>query len=102
MASAKTELLQGTLNLLILKTLALGPNHGLGIARVAVSRTPQAGGEGVAGLGMGRVGEQPTRQVLPTHPSRPAPAPRGNRELGTHRAGHWPGLAGHIGRPCGF
>jgi transcriptional regulator len=33
MASAKTELLQGTLNLLILKTLALGPNHGLGIAR---------------------------------------------------------------------
>lgn len=33
MASAKTELLQGTLDLLILKTLALGPNHGLGIAR---------------------------------------------------------------------
>jgi transcriptional regulator len=30
---AKTDLLQGTLDLLILKTLALGPNHGLGIAR---------------------------------------------------------------------
>jgi len=29
----KTELLQGTLDLLILKTLVLGPNHGLGIAR---------------------------------------------------------------------
>jgi transcriptional regulator len=29
----KTELLQGTLDLLILKTLALAPNHGLGIAR---------------------------------------------------------------------
>jgi PadR family transcriptional regulator, regulatory protein PadR len=29
----KTELLQGTLDLLILKTLDLAPNHGLGIAR---------------------------------------------------------------------
>ena len=28
-----TELLQGTLDLLILKTLALGPNHGVGVAR---------------------------------------------------------------------
>ncbi len=28
----KTDLLQGTLDLLILKTLALGPNHGWGIA----------------------------------------------------------------------
>jgi len=31
--AAKTDLLQGTLDLLILKTLALGPRHGLGIAR---------------------------------------------------------------------
>jgi transcriptional regulator len=31
--SAKTELLQGTLGLLILRTLALGPHHGLGVAR---------------------------------------------------------------------
>jgi transcriptional regulator len=29
---AKTDLLQGTLDLLILKTLALGPNHGWGIS----------------------------------------------------------------------
>jgi PadR family transcriptional regulator len=28
-----TELLQGTLDLLILKALAFGPNHGLGVAR---------------------------------------------------------------------
>jgi transcriptional regulator len=28
-----TELLKGTLDLLILRTLTLGPNHGLGIAR---------------------------------------------------------------------
>lgn len=30
---ASSDLLQGTLDLLILKTLALGPNHGLGISR---------------------------------------------------------------------
>src|SRR5262245_32751954 len=30
---SKTDLLMGTLDLLVLKTLALGPNHGLGIAR---------------------------------------------------------------------
>ena len=33
MSDAKADLLQGTLDLLILKTLGLGPNHGLGIAR---------------------------------------------------------------------
>jgi transcriptional regulator len=32
-AEQNTELLQGTLDLLILKALALGPLHGLGIAR---------------------------------------------------------------------
>jgi transcriptional regulator len=30
---APTDLLQGTLDLLILKALVVGPNHGLGIAR---------------------------------------------------------------------
>jgi transcriptional regulator len=30
---SKSDLLQGTLDLLILRTLTLGPNHGLGIAR---------------------------------------------------------------------
>ena len=33
MAESKTDLLRGTLDLLILQTLTLGPNHGLGIAR---------------------------------------------------------------------
>lgn len=32
MPSQETELLQGTLELLILKTLSLGPRHGLGIS----------------------------------------------------------------------
>jgi PadR family transcriptional regulator, regulatory protein PadR len=31
--AGKSDLLQGTLDLLVLKTLDLGPNHGLGIAR---------------------------------------------------------------------
>jgi transcriptional regulator len=38
--SSKTDLLRGTLDLLILQTLTLGPNHGLGIAR----RLPQITG----------------------------------------------------------
>jgi transcriptional regulator len=33
LADSKTGLLQGTLDLLILRALSLGPNHGLGIAR---------------------------------------------------------------------
>ncbi len=33
MTTSRIDLLQGTLDLLILKTLTLGPNHGLGIAR---------------------------------------------------------------------
>src|SRR5437867_12996479 len=33
MAVSATSLLQGTLDLLILRALSLGPNHGLGIAR---------------------------------------------------------------------
>ncbi len=33
MAPDQTELLQGTLDMIILKSLALGPLHGLGVAR---------------------------------------------------------------------
>lgn len=33
MSGSKADLLQGTLDLLILRTLSLGPNHGLGISR---------------------------------------------------------------------
>lgn len=33
MAGSSTGLLQGTLDLLILRAVSLGPNHGLGIAR---------------------------------------------------------------------
>ena len=40
----KTDLLQGTLDLLLLRVLALGPNHGWGIA----NRIRQMSGEGLA------------------------------------------------------
>ena len=38
----KTDLLQGTLDLLILKAVALGPNHGLGISRRITQITQNA------------------------------------------------------------
>lgn len=42
MASSQSELLQGTLDLLILKALALQPLHGMGIARRISQITNQA------------------------------------------------------------
>jgi transcriptional regulator len=42
MARSKTVLLQGTLDLLVLRALSLGPNHGLGIARRVVQITEGA------------------------------------------------------------
>ena len=39
MAGSKTVLLQGTLDLLVLRALSLGQNHGLGIARRVVQIT---------------------------------------------------------------
>ena len=42
MAASKGGLLQGTLDLLILRALALGPNHGLGIARRVAQITRRA------------------------------------------------------------
>jgi PadR family transcriptional regulator, regulatory protein PadR len=40
---AKTDLLQGTLDLLLLRILALGPNHGWGIS----NRIRQTSGDGI-------------------------------------------------------
>ncbi len=42
MASEPTELLQGTLDVLILKTLAWGPRHGYGIAKWLEDATDDA------------------------------------------------------------
>ncbi len=85
----KTDLLQGTLDLLLLRILALGPNHGWGIA----NRIRQTSGEGInASQGslypalhrlelrgdvrseMTGVRKQPPRARLHDHGGRPAPA----------------------------
>jgi hypothetical protein len=50
MAADKSEVLQGTLDLMILKTLqALGPLHGFGIARRIEQLSHQARGEATSG-----------------------------------------------------
>ena len=51
MSGGTDDLLQGTLDLLILKTLGLGPNHGLGIARRICA--PSARGKGLAFVRVG-------------------------------------------------
>jgi len=75
----QTNLLQGTLDLLVLKALALGELHGLGISRritdyardvsseagIAVSGAAPDGGGWVAEGFLGRVGEQSQGEVLP-------------------------------------
>ncbi len=63
MKEKKTDLLQGTLDMLVLKALALGPMHGLGVSnRIAQIVRKQSAG-----------------QVLPPDQSRSAPAQNRNR-----------------------
>ena len=89
MTDDRTELLQGTLEMLVLKTLALEPMHGWGIAQriqqmsqgrlsrhpgLALSRAradeaPRPGQDVVA-----HHGEQPARSLLRAHRRRPPPA----------------------------
>ena len=88
MSPLNTELLQGTLDLLILKTLALAPQHGYGISlriqqiskdalqsapglslpRSAPARTSRLGCGRV-----GRIGKQPPRKILQADGGRPPP-----------------------------
>ena len=95
----KSDLLQGTLDLLILRTLAAGDMHGWGIAQrlqqisqdvlqvnqgslyPALYRLEQ---QGWIEAGVGRLREQPARQVLPADQVGPQAAGRGNGELGAH------------------
>jgi hypothetical protein len=75
MAFAQSDLLQGTLDLLILKALALEQMHGMGISRrigqvtngafkVLVSRSAPDGASGLANVVLGAIGNQSARQVL--------------------------------------
>ena len=92
-----SNLLQGTLDLLILKALALGELHGLGISRRVEQMTrgtfqvkpgsPLSGftpdGRGrVAELAVGRIGEQPEGQVLRADQGRKIAARRGEVGVG--------------------
>ena len=84
------DLLQGTLDLLVLRTLSSGAMHGWGISQriqqvsedvlrvnqgVALSRPPPARGPGPHRGRVGRVGERPSREVLLVD-ARGAKAPR--------------------------
>ena len=79
MSNEKMDLLQGTLDLLILKSLKLGPMHGYGISvlirqtseeaiarrpRLALSSALPAGAPGLDSVGMGSFRKQSQGQVL--------------------------------------
>lgn len=86
MAGKKTDLLQGTLDLPVLKALALGPLHGPGVSHstndegslpgqtgLHLPRLTPDGGGGLAQIILGRVSKQAPGQVLLPHQSRAMP-----------------------------
>src|ERR1700689_5492959 len=87
------ELLQGTLDLLILKSLALDKMHGIGISR-RISQITDGAFEVKAGSlfpalhRMGRIGHQAPFQVLQAHPHRPRPPPVRIAALGARLSRH--------------
>ena len=104
----RTDLLRGTLDLLILQALTLEANHGLGVARrveqltqgafqvnpgslfPALHRLEQ---RGLAEVRVGSLGDEPQGQVLPADGGRAPAAESRNGELGTHLGGDCPRLA---------
>ncbi len=106
MAKDKTDVLHGSLVFMVLRTLdTLGPLHGWGIAR----RIEQISGDalelnqgslypallrlaanGLDHFEVGRIRQQPARQVLRHHPSRQETACRRSRKLGANRRHHGP------------
>jgi hypothetical protein len=107
-APARTDLLQGTLDVLILKTLALAPLHGWGISQriQQLSRDVLQVNQGslypalyrsrrrLDPLGVGQLREQSPRPLLRADAGRPPAARRGDAELGALRRR---GLAGARG-----
>ena len=90
------ELVQGTLDVLILKTLSWGPRHGYAVARWLWTASDDVLRVEEGALypalhrlerpwmdreRVGPLGEQPARQVLPAHPRRPAAAPGEGRHV---------------------
>lgn len=107
---AKTDLLQGTLDLLVLKILTLGPNHGWGISnrirqmskegltasQGSLYPPPSAGSAGLRCLGDDALREQQAGPRVQANRGRPS-APRvGDAELGAVRAVDAEGPAGDV------
>ena len=109
MAKRPTEIMKGTLDLLVLKTLALEPRHGVGIAD-RIEQTTRGTFQVSPGslfpvlhrleqdgfiAGEWSVTPEGRRaRVLPDDRGRPAAARRREEALGAHRAGHRPGARG--------
>jgi hypothetical protein len=95
MTDANTDVIQGTLDMLILKTLSLEPMHGFGIARRVeqVSRgvfkmNPGSLLTALQRLRVAEDRERPPRQVLHPHASRQKTAGERDRRLGAPRLRH--------------
>jgi hypothetical protein len=97
MAAGKADLLRGTLDMLILKTLSLQPLHGFGISRRIDQLT-----DGVFQIQSGSLFpalkrlEQEASQVLPADGSGRAAPGRGEEELDAPRAGDHESPGGHL------
>ena len=115
MVEPRSAILQGTLDLMVLKTLEqMGPLHGYGIAR-RIEQVGAAGGHRQSGddlsvpgaapaeaLDLRQVGdirEQPQGEVLRDYQSRTRAAQSRDRELGTHLRRHRPRAAAGRGLP---
>ena len=114
-------LLQGTLDLLILQTLSVGPNHGYGVStrqlphhpathrrdvggrrRRPLSRPAPPGAPAPGDRRVGPVGEQPQGEVLPADPSGPPAAAGRVGEVGAIRGRRLQGAEAGLGSTRGF
>ena len=113
MPTTKAELFQGTLDLLILKTIAAGPMHGYSIAQRIQQRSDDVlvveegslypgctGWRKKAGLRRsGEIGEQSPRQVLFADPRGAKTIGGGNGDLGTGSPRDYAGAANGLRQP---
>jgi hypothetical protein len=91
----RLDLLQGTLDLLILKAVSLGPLHGYGVllriqqirrspgnpTRLALPRALPPGAPGLDRQRVGRIGQQAQGQILSPHPRGKAPTALRSRKV---------------------
>ena len=112
----KKDVWLGTLALMVLKTLdTMGPQHGYGIARrieqvsenlLAVNQGTlypvliKLEQEGAISSAVGRLGQQPPREVLHTDEVRPQAPADGIRALATNDRNHRPVLHAREGMIC--